>query len=136
MNIIHSYRDEWFGILPQMVMNILSLLEDGDVLEIEGYNGGDLDMISCPFPTDTHLGHSTLNRTYKDDYGVVRNCNRPLYISGYTDEWMDELEEWINQRWNLDSLNSGHEDENDLQTWMFIFTRDGDDIIFRDEVLG
>tara|TARA_R110002012_G_scaffold307898_1_gene513720 strand:+ start:369 stop:695 length:327 start_codon:yes stop_codon:yes gene_type:complete len=108
MKIISGYKEEWFGILPQLFMNILELMKvEGDFLEIEGYPGGGLDLI---------------------DYNLDDSIT--------TDGWLVEFEKWIDSHYNLDSLSFGDDDGEGLQTWMFKFEVINGNIVFHDEVVG
>ena len=53
-----------------------------------------------------------------------------MYVNGYTDEWMNQLEQWINERFNMDSL-----DEEEDQIRLFNFTKEGDTVTFYDQVV-
>jgi len=130
MNIDHSYKESFFGTLPWMFMNILDLIPDGGKLEITGYPGGGISISEWCFPIDRNLGHETLERTFVDGKGETHHCHRDLYVNGYTDEWMNQLEQWINERFNMDSL-----DEEEDQIRLFNFTKEGDTVTFYDQVV-
>ena len=129
MNIDHGYKKSFFGTLPWMFLNILDLIPDGGKLEITGYPGGGISISEWCFPIDRNLGHMTMEKTY-DWKGETRHCHRDLYVNGYTDEWMNQLGQWINERFNLDSLNIEED-----QIWVYEFIREEDTIKFYDWVV-
>ena len=129
MNVEHDYTNSFFGTLPWMVMNILDLIPDGGKLEITGYPGGGISITEWCFPKDRNLGHMTMEKTYEWK-GETRHCHGDLYVHGYTDGWMDQLEQWINERFNMDSL-----DIEEDQIWLFNFTRDGNTVTFDDQTV-
>ena len=128
MNIEHGYTDSFFGTLPWMFLNILDLIPDGGRLELTSYQDGYTELSEWCFPVDRNLGHVTMERTYVDNQGETRHCHRDLYVHGYKDGWMNQVTQWITERFNLESLG-----EDDM--WLFHFERDGNTVTFYDQVV-
>ncbi len=131
MNIDHTFNEEFWGVLPWMFMNILDLVPEGGKLEISGYPGGGIDITEWTFPIDKKLGHVTSEKTYTSPMtGETRHCHYDRYVRGYTDEWMDQLEQWINSHFDLGSLDIEQD-----QIWLFHFIREDNTIQFYDQVI-
>ena len=113
----------------EMMMNILSLLcVDGYELEMEGYPGGEVDVLSTPFNRSKYLGHMNFRSKFYD-----MDCRRGLYVD-YSSEWVDEFTNWIEERYDLSSLREGDEDGSGSQTWVFRWECVDGKVEFRDEV--
>ena len=107
---------------PEMMFNILSLLcQEGDVLEIEGYDDGDVMITESSFPWDKRLGKMEFHSSFYN-----QTCHRDVYVN-YSMEWLPEFRRWVNERYDLSSLQGD-------DTWIFKWEFCDNKLQFRDEV--